>query len=80
MIIKKCPFKSESLFQNNEQKNINSEERKEILKIFKIENENELPYEITYLLDNPNFHYDFEHQNDNNSNYQYVNEKFLDII
>ena len=76
----KCPFKSETLFQNNEQKNINSEERKEILKIFKIENENELPYEITYLLDNPNFHYDFEHQNDNNSNYQYVNENFIDIL
>ena len=76
----KCPFKSESLFQNNEQKNINSEERKKILKIFKIENENELPYEITYLLDNPNFHYDFEHQNDNNSNYQYINENFIDIL
>ena len=50
------------------------------MQIFDIKEESELPYEIGYLLNDPRFHYDFEHQNDNNSNYQYVNENFIDIL
>ena len=50
------------------------------MEIFNIKSDSVLPYEITYLLDNPSFHYDLEHQNDNNSNYEYVNENFIDIL
>ena len=72
---------SEPLFQNkNNKNNFLSDTKKEIMQIFDIKEESELPYEIAYLLDNPRFHYDFEHQNDINSNYQYVNENFIDIL
>ena len=75
-----CPFKSEQLFENNIQNDIKSITKREMLKLFEIESDAELPYEIEYLLDNPSFLYDFEHQNDNNSNYQYTNENFIDIL
>jgi hypothetical protein len=40
------------------------------------------PYEIKYFFINSNqiFNYDFENQNANNSNYQYVKENFIDIL
>ena len=76
----KYPFKSEELFQKNNQNDFKSKGKKEMMKIFNIKSDSELPYEITYLFDDPNFHYDFEHQNDINSNYEYVNENFIDIL
>ena len=78
--VSNCPFKSEQLFDNNVQNNIKSITKREMMKIFEIKSDSILPYEIEYLLDNPSFLYDFEHQNDNNSNYQYVNENFIDIL
>ena len=42
--------------------------------------QNELIYEIEYFLNNPCNNYDIEHQNDNNSNFQYINENFIDIL
>jgi hypothetical protein len=78
--VSNCPFKSEQLFENNVQNNIKSITKREMMKIFEIKSDSILPYEIEYLLDNPSFLYDFEHQNDNNSNYQYVNENFIDIL
>ena len=77
----KSTTEPEPLFQNeNNKNNFLSDTKKEIMQIFDIKEESELPYEIAYLLDNPRFHYDFEHQNDINSNYQYVNENFIDIL
>lgn len=48
-------------------------------KLFNIKDK-ELSYEIKYFLDNPKFKYDFDHQNDNNSNIHYINENFIDIL
>ena len=76
----KSTSKSVNLFKNNTSFNNKSETKNEIMKIFNIKSESEIPYEISYLLDNPSFHYDFAHQNDNNSNYHYVNENFIDIL
>ena len=76
----KSPFKTNELFQKKDQNDIKSEKKREMMEIFDIKSDSELPYEITYLLDNPSFHYDLEHQNDNNSNYEYVNENFIDIL
>ena len=79
--ISKCSNKSNELFQNSyTSSNIISNNKKEIMEIFDIKDENEIPFEISYLLSSPCFLYDFEHQNDNNSNYQYVNENFIDIL
>ena len=78
--VSNCPFKSEQLFEHNVQNDIKSITKREMMKIFDIKSDAILPYEIEYLLDNPSFLYDFEHQNDNNSNYQYVNENFIDIL
>ena len=75
--------KLESLFNLNYIKNLNYDKetkKEEILEIFDIKDEHKLPYEINYFLDNPKCNYDFEHQNDNNSNYQYINENFIDIL
>ena len=72
--------KKEPLFNFDKMKNIKEEAKEEILKIFNIKNAKILPYEIKYFLDNPKFNYDFQHQNDPNSNYQYVNENFIDIL
>ena len=60
--------------------NININNQIEIKKIFNINEKEVLPFEISYLLDAPNFNYDFLHQNDNNSNYEYNNENFIDIL
>ena len=76
----KSPFKSNILFQKKEENDIKFEKKREMMEIFNIKSDSVLPYEITYLLDNPSFHYDLEHQNDNNSNYEYVNENFIDIL
>ena len=76
----KSPFKSNILFQKKDENEIKFEKKREMMEIFNIKSDSVLPYEITYLLDNPSFHYDLEHQNDNNSNYEYVNENFLDIL
>ena len=75
----------EKLFQNNfPNKNtissLKDEARNDLLKLFNIKSESDLPFEIKYLLDFPEFNYDFEHQNDNNSNYQYIIENFIDIL
>ena len=56
------------------------EEKSELIKMFDIKNEENLPFEIRYFLDSPKFNYDFQHQNDNNSNFTYINENFLDIL
>ena len=76
----KSPFKSNILFQKKDENEIKFEKKREMMEIFNIKSDSVLPYEITYLLDNPSFHYDLEHQNDNNSNYEYVNENFIDIL
>ena len=76
----KSPFKSNILFQKKDENDIKFEKKREMMEIFNIKSDSVLPYEITYLLDNPCFHYDLEHQNDNNSNYEYVNENFIDIL
>lgn len=76
----KCPSKSEQLFKNNIKNDLKFKEKRDIMELFNIKSDEELPYEISYLLDNPSFHYDLEHQNENNSNYQYVNENFIDIL
>ena len=73
--------KSKQIFKpkNN---NLNNKEKEEILKLFDIKNENMLPYEIKYFFNNTNniLHYDFIHQEDCNSNYQYSNENFIDLL
>ena len=76
----KSPFKSNILFQKKDENDIKFENKREMMEILNIKSDSVLPYEITYLLDNPSFHYDLEHQNDNNSNYEYVNENFIDIL
>ena len=76
----KSPFKSNILFQKKDENDIKFEKKREMMEIFNIKSDSVLPYEITYLLDNPSFHFDLEHQNDNNSNYEYVNENFIDIL
>ena len=58
--------------QNNKLKN-------EIKELFHIQNEH-LIYEIDYICNNPSFNYDFKHQNDNNFNFHYINENFIDIL
>ena len=60
-------------------KEINLLYKSEIKKIFNIQKEN-LIYEIEYFYNNPSFNYDFVHQKDNNSNFQYINENFIDIL
>ena len=72
--------KIEPLFNFDKVNNIKEKAKEEILKIFNIKNEEILPFEIKYFLDNPKFNYDFQHQNDPNSNYQYINENFIDIL
>ena len=57
-----------------------AELRNDIIKIFKIKSESDLSCEIKYLLDFPEFNYDFEHQTDINSNYQYITENFIDLL
>ena len=54
----------------------------DLIKTFNIKDVDNLPYEIKYFIDNPNpnFTYDFEHQNDINSNNEYITENFLDIL
>jgi len=66
---------------NNNNYNIDIK-KEELIKAFNIKDVDKLPYEIKYFIDNPNpnFNYDFEHQNDINSNYEYINENFLDIL
>ena len=76
----KSPFKSNILFQKKDENDIKFEKKREMMEIFNIKSDSVLPYEITYLLDNPSFHCDLEHRNDNNSNYEYVNENFIDIL
>ena len=76
----KSPFNSNILFQKKDENDIKFEKKREMMEIFNIKSDSVLPYEITYLLDNPSFHYDLEHQNDINSNYEYVNENFIDIL
>ena len=78
--IQKANSEKKQLFQYINKSNILSKAKKEIMETFDIKSESELPYEISYLLNKPNFNYDFEHQNDNNSNYPYVNENFIDIL
>ena len=53
--------------------------KSEIKKLFQIKEEN-LIYEIEYFYNNPSFNYDFVHQKDNDSNFQYINENFIDIL
>ena len=66
---------------NPRNNNLINKEKEEILKLFNIKNENILPYEIKYFFNNTNIlHYDFIHQEDSNSNYQYSNENFIDIL
>ena len=66
---------------NFEKKEICHEEEKiELIKLFNIKEEEKLPFEIKYFLNSPKFNFDFQHQNDNNSNFQYINENFLDIL
>ena len=60
-------------------KELNLLYKSEIKKIFKIQKE-KLIYEIEYFYNNPSFNYDFVHQKDNNSNFQYINENFIDIL
>ena len=61
--------------------NLNNKEKEEKLKLFDIKDENMLPYEIRYFFNNNNMLYhDFVHQEDNNSNYHYSNENFIDIL
>ena len=50
-----------------------------IMKLFSIEKK-ELNNEINYFLQNLSFIYDIEHEKDNNSNYPYINENFIDIL
>ena len=69
-----CLFNSNSFIK---QKKI--EIKNEMKKLFNIKDK-ELSYEIKYFLDNPKFKYDFDHQNDNNSNIHYINENFIDIL
>ena len=57
-----------------------SENRNEIKKTFNIDNKIKIPFEIDYFFSNPTFNYDFLHQNENNSNYEYINENFIDIL
>lgn len=72
-------FFNKTLINNNYNIDIKKEE---LIKTFNIKDVDKLPYEIKYFIDdpNPNFTYDFEHQNDINSNFEYVNENFLDIL
>ena len=53
--------------------------KSEIKKLFQIKEEN-LIYELEYFYNNPSFNYDFVHQKDNDSNFQYINENFIDIL
>ena len=57
-----------------------SENKNEMKKIFNINGNTIIPFEIDYFFTNPTFNYDFLHQNDNNTNYEYINENFIDIL
>ena len=57
----------------------NNKLKNEIKELFQIQNEH-LIYEIDYICNNPSFNYDFKHQNDNNFNFHYINENFIDIL
>ena len=59
---------------------LKKDKKEEIEKLFKIDKKELLIYEIKYFSENTFFIYDKEHQNDNNSNYPYTNENFLDIL
>ena len=72
--------KIEPLFNFYNSNNYYEETKEEIIKIFNIKKADEIPYEIKYFFENPKFNYDFQHQNDPNSNYQYINENFIDIL
>ena len=52
-----------------------------IKKLFNIQKD-ELTYEIDFFCRNPEqyFNYDIEHEKDNNSNYIYITENFMDIL
>lgn len=68
-------YKTPFLFVNKiGDKKIKSEYKDEILKIFKIDTEENIPYEIKYFFDNPKFNCDFESTN------SYINENFVDIL
>ena len=56
-----------------------SENRNEIKKTFNIDNKIKIPFEIDYFFSNPTFNYDFLHQNENNSNYEYITNNFIRI-
>ena len=66
-------------FVNNHELSLNNKLKNEIKELFHIQNEH-LIYEIDYICNNPSFNYDFEHQNDNNFNFHYINENFIDIL
>ena len=69
-------------FVNNHEislKKKNYKMKNEIKELFHIQTEH-LKYEIDYFCNNPSFNYDFEHQNDNNFNFYYINENFVDIL
>ena len=79
--IQKKTEKIERLLNFKKINNIKAGIKKEMLKVFDLNNEADLPYEIKYFfLENPEFNYDFKNQNDVNSNFQYINENFIDIL
>ena len=65
--------------KNIQLKTQNQDFKKEMKKLFYLKKE-DLIYEIEYFCNNPSFNYDFEHQRDNNSNFNYINENFIDIL
>lgn len=75
------PTKKLKFANNNELslKKQNYKMKTEIKELFHIQNEH-LKYEIEFFCHNPSFNYDFEHQNDNNFNFYYINENFVDIL
>ena len=74
---KRLLFKNYDLLLNKERGK--SKDLIPVKKLFRVKNE-DLLYEVRFLMNNPKFIYDLEHQKDNNSNFQYINENFIDII
>ena len=74
---KRLLFKNYDLLLNKEREK--SKDLIPVKKLFRVKNE-DLLYEVRFLMNNPKFIYDLEHQKDNNSNFQYINENFIDII
>ena len=72
--------KNNNLISRNCDLILKKDKKEEIEKLFKIDKKELLIYEIKYFSEEPFFIYDKEHQNDNNSNYPYSNENFLDIL